>query len=100
MLSCDVLVCKGGIVVILFKYECRVGHLFVLSWAMVRWVALGSIVSEGRILSGIVFVTLLCFLLLRNVMTMVVCMCFIFAWICALFTVLGFMLMSVVYCVV
>ena len=25
-----------------FKYEYRVGHLFVLSWARVRWVALES----------------------------------------------------------
>ena len=26
---------------ILFRYECRVGHLFVLSWARVRRLALG-----------------------------------------------------------
>ena len=39
---CVVLFCEGGIVVmgvlsstILFKYEYRVGHLFVLSWARV-----------------------------------------------------------------
>ena len=25
---------------ILFKYECRMGHLFVLSWVRVRWVVL------------------------------------------------------------
>ena len=31
---------------ILFKYERSVGHLFVLSLARVRWVALESIVSE------------------------------------------------------
>ena len=31
---------------ILFKYECRVGHLLVLSWAMVRRVAMGSVISE------------------------------------------------------
>ena len=31
---------------ILFKYESRVGHLFVLSWARIRRFALGSGVSE------------------------------------------------------
>ena len=31
---------------ILFKYECRVGHLFVLNWARVRRVAMDSVVSE------------------------------------------------------
>ena len=31
---------------ILFKYECSMGHLFVLSWTRVRRVALGSVVSE------------------------------------------------------
>ena len=31
---------------ILFKHECSMGHLFVLSWAKVRRVALGSVVSE------------------------------------------------------
>ena len=31
---------------ILFKYERSRGHLFVLSWARVRRVALGSVVSE------------------------------------------------------
>ena len=31
---------------ILFKYECSMGHLFVLSWARVRRVARGSVVSE------------------------------------------------------
>ena len=30
---------------ILFKYESRVVHLFVLSWARVQRVALGSVVS-------------------------------------------------------
>ena len=29
-----------------FKYECSMGHSFVLSWAMVRRVAMGSVVSE------------------------------------------------------
>ena len=28
---------------ILFKYECSMGHLFVLSWARVRQVFLGSV---------------------------------------------------------
>ena len=31
---------------ILFKYERSMGHLFVLSWARGRRVALGSVVSE------------------------------------------------------
>ena len=31
---------------ILFKYERSRGHLFVLGWARVRRVALGSVVSE------------------------------------------------------
>ena len=31
---------------ILCKYECSMGHLFVLSWARVRRVALGSVVSR------------------------------------------------------
>ena len=31
---------------ILFKYECSMGHLFVLSWARLRRVSLGSVVSE------------------------------------------------------
>ena len=31
---------------ILFKYECSMGHLFVLSWARVRRVAMGSVVSK------------------------------------------------------
>ena len=31
---------------ILFKYECSMGHLFVLSWARVRRVALRSVVSD------------------------------------------------------
>ena len=29
---------------ILFKYERSRGHLFVLSWARVQWVAMGSVV--------------------------------------------------------
>ena len=46
MLLCVVPICKEGIVVmclsssILFKYECGMGHLFVLSWARVRRVSL------------------------------------------------------------
>ena len=31
---------------ILFKYECSMGHLFVLSWVRVRRVARGSLVLE------------------------------------------------------
>ena len=31
---------------ILFKYKAMVGHLFVISWAMIRRVALGSVASE------------------------------------------------------
>ena len=31
---------------ILFKYESSRGHLFVLSWARVQRVAMGSVVSE------------------------------------------------------
>ena len=31
---------------ILFKYERSMGHLFVLSWARVRRLARGSVVSE------------------------------------------------------
>ena len=31
---------------ILFKDECSMGHLFVLSWARVRRVGRGSVVSE------------------------------------------------------
>ena len=31
---------------ILFKYECSIGHLFVLSWDSLRRDALGSVVSE------------------------------------------------------
>ena len=31
---------------VLFKYECRMGHLFVLSWTRVRRVAMGTVVSE------------------------------------------------------
>ena len=38
---------------ILFKYECRVGHLFVLSWATVRQCALGNVVSELSTWSGV-----------------------------------------------
>ena len=47
MLLCMDLFCKGGIVVmgVLFKYECRMVYLFVLSLERVRRVALGSVVS-------------------------------------------------------
>ena len=31
---------------IMFKYECSMGHLFVLSWARVRRIARESVVSE------------------------------------------------------
>ena len=48
------------------------GHLFVLSWARVRRVARGSVVSERCTVGGMVFVTLLCCRLLRYVLTMVV----------------------------
>ena len=44
-----------------FKYECMVRHLFLLSWARVRQVALGSIVSELCTLSAMVFVIVLSF---------------------------------------
>ena len=50
---CVLLICKEGIIgdgcltsSILFKYERSRGHLFVLSWARVRRVARGSIVSK------------------------------------------------------
>ena len=62
---CVVLICRGHSgdgcwsSSILFKYERSMGHLFVLSWARVRRVAL-------------VFVTLLCCRLLKYVLTMVV----------------------------
>ena len=37
----------GGLSSSIFcNYESRVGHLFVLSWARVRRVALGSVVSD------------------------------------------------------
>ena len=45
-------------------------------------------------LSGMVFVTLLCFRLLRYVLTMGMCMCFMFGLNCALFMV-SFMLLNV-----
>ena len=45
---------------ILFKYDCSMGHLFVLSCARVRRVDMGSVVSELCTVSGMVFVTLLC----------------------------------------
>ena len=48
------------------------GHLFVLSWARVRRVSRGSVVSESCAVSGMVFVTLLCCRLLRYVLTMLV----------------------------
>ena len=70
-----------------FKYECRVGNLFVLSWARVRWVSLGSFFSRMMYVEWY-GVNLLCFLLLRYVLTMVICMCFMFVLICALFMVL------------
>ena len=31
---------------ILFRYECSMRHLFVMSWAMVQRVARGSVISE------------------------------------------------------
>ena len=43
---CVVLIYKECIVVMVFKYERSRGHLFVLSWARVRRVARGSVVSE------------------------------------------------------
>ena len=52
--------------------EFSMGHLFVLSWARVRRVAMGSVVLECCTVSGIVFVTLLCCRLLRYVPTIVV----------------------------
>ena len=45
-------------------------------------------------MSGKVFVTLLGFRLLRYVLTMVVCMYFLYVLICALFMVLGFLLIT------
>ena len=44
---------------ILFKYEGTRGRVFVLIWAMVRQVALGSVVSKCCTVSGMVFVALL-----------------------------------------
>ena len=38
---------------ILLRYECRVRHLFVLIWPMVRWITIG----ECCTLSGMVFLT-------------------------------------------
>ena len=58
MILCVVLFCRGHsgdgylYLSILFKYDCRVGHLFVLSWTKVRRVALGGVVSERCTLSG------------------------------------------------
>ena len=49
---CVVLICRGHsgdgclTLSILFKYNRSRGHLFVLSWAMVRWVVQWSVVSE------------------------------------------------------
>ena len=40
---------------ILFKYECSMEHLFVLSWARVRRVARRSVVWELCTVSGMVF---------------------------------------------
>ena len=31
---------------ILFKYECNARHLFVLGWARIKLVTMGSVVSE------------------------------------------------------
>ena len=55
-----VVVCSDGCLTssILFKYERRWGHLFVLSWARVCRVARGSVVSERCTVSGMVFVVL------------------------------------------
>ena len=63
---------------ILFKYERSKGQLFVLSWARVRRVDRGSLVSELYTVSGMVFVTLVCCRLLMYVLTMVVGMGFMF----------------------
>ena len=41
-------------------------------------------------------VILLCFWLLRYVLTMVVSMCFMFVWVCVLFMGLGFVLLNLV----
>ena len=57
---------------ILFKYERSRGHWFVLSLDRVRRAARGRVISELCTVSGMVFVTLLCCLLLRYVLTMVV----------------------------
>ena len=83
---------------ILFKYERCKGHLFVLSWARVRRVARGSVVSEYSLctVSGMVVVTLLCCRLLRYVLTMVVWMCFMFVLILASSMVLRFVWIFVV----
>ena len=48
-------------------------------------------------MSGMVFMTLLCCQLLRYVLNMVVCMCFMFVLIFASSMVLGFVSMSVVW---
>ena len=84
MVLCVVLICKGGTLVIgclsssiLFKHESRWGQLFVLSWARVRRVALGSIVSECCTVSGM---CLWLWRLWRYVLTMVVWMCFMFVY--------------------
>ena len=54
---------------ILFKYERSRGHLFVLSSARIRRVALGSVFSEQCTVS--VKVALLCCRLLRYVLSVV-----------------------------
>ena len=56
----------------LIKYESRVVPLLVLSWTSVRRGAQGSAVLESGMLSGMVFVKLLSFRLLRYVCTMVI----------------------------
>ena len=65
------------------------GHLFVLNWERVRLVSMENVVSIRCTLGGLVFVILLWCLLLRYLLTMVVCMCL-------LFMVLRFELMPIV----
>ena len=65
------------------------GHLFVVSWARVRRVSRGSVVSECSTVSGMVFVTLLCCRFLRYVLTILVWMYFMFVLILASSMVLG-----------
>ena len=63
---------------------------------MVRRVSRESVVSEWCTVSCKVFVTLFCCWLLRYVLTMVVCMCFMFFLIVASSIVLGFVSRCVV----